>query len=101
MLGTSFGWLQVLFAAFPDSIYDCYHSLDHQASSSSQLWAQGHDWTAWKTSLVMVIIPEGGAQGNTGQGGVSDRALVSFVSAETVLLKQSADGPLGNGSHPD
>lgn len=49
----------------------------------------------------MVIIPEGGAQGNTGQGGVSDRALVSFVSAETVLLKQSADGPLGNGSHPD
>ena len=49
----------------------------------------------------MVIIPEGGAQGNTGQGGASDTALVSFVLAEKVLLKQSADGPLGNGSYPD
>lgn len=49
----------------------------------------------------MVIIPKVGAQKNMGQGGVSYMASVGFVSAETVLLKQSADGLLGHRSHPD
>jgi len=49
----------------------------------------------------MVVIPEGGAQGNTGEGGVSCIASFSFMLVETVLLKPSADGSLGHPSHQD